>query len=100
MLQLLRLRVVSATGRFGGTLGTPEPPLQSYAASPAPRIAEGIEVTRRCVTDIAEFASGLGARTGREVFHMGRGAFNPVISDGRTLFLTGYSTLYALRPRR
>jgi len=42
--------------------------------------------------------TGLGARTGREVFHMGRGAFNPVISDGRTIFLTGYSSLYALRP--
>jgi outer membrane protein assembly factor BamB len=43
--------------------------------------------------------TGLGARTGREVFHMGRGAFNPVISDGRTIFMTGYSSLYALRPR-
>src|SRR3954469_8840614 len=42
--------------------------------------------------------TGLGARTGREVFHMGRGSFNPVISDGRTIFLTGYSSLYALRP--
>jgi outer membrane protein assembly factor BamB len=42
--------------------------------------------------------TGLGARTGRLVFHMGRGAFNPVISDGRTIFLTGYSSLYALRP--
>ena len=42
--------------------------------------------------------TGLGVRTGREVFHMGRGAFNPVISDGRTIFLTGYSSLYALRP--
>jgi outer membrane protein assembly factor BamB len=44
--------------------------------------------------------TGLGARTGREVFHIGRGAFNPVISDGRTIFLTGYSSLYALRPQR
>jgi outer membrane protein assembly factor BamB len=44
--------------------------------------------------------TGLGARTGREVFHMGRGAFNPVVSDGRTIFLTGYSSLYALRPKR
>ena len=43
--------------------------------------------------------TGLGVRTGRKVFSMGRGAFNPVISDGRTIFLTGYSTLYALRPR-
>ena len=36
--------------------------------------------------------TGLGARTGHKVFHMGRGAFNPVISDGRTIFLTGYSS--------
>jgi outer membrane protein assembly factor BamB len=44
--------------------------------------------------------TGLGARTGKEVFHMGRGAFNPVISDGRTIFLTGYSSVYALKPKR
>jgi outer membrane protein assembly factor BamB len=44
--------------------------------------------------------TGLGARTGRKVFHMGRGSFNPVISDGRTIYLTGYSSLYALRPKR
>jgi outer membrane protein assembly factor BamB len=42
---------------------------------------------------------GLGARTGRKVFFMRRGAFNPAISDGRTLFLTGYASLYALRPK-
>lgn len=44
--------------------------------------------------------TGLGARTGRKVFHIGRGSFNPVISDGRTIYLTGYSSLYALRPRK
>jgi outer membrane protein assembly factor BamB len=43
--------------------------------------------------------TGRGVRTGKAVFSMQRGAFNPVISDGRTIFLTGYSTLYALRPR-
>ena len=37
---------------------------------------------------------------GHTVFHMGRGSFNPVISDGRTIFLTGYSSLYALRPSK
>ena len=44
--------------------------------------------------------TGLGVRTGKKVFSMGRGAFNPVISDGRTIFLTGYSSLYALRPKK
>jgi len=43
---------------------------------------------------------GLGARTGRKVYDIRRGAFNPVVSDGRTIFLTGYSSLYALRPQR
>jgi len=41
---------------------------------------------------------GLGARTGRKVFDFGRGAYNPVVSDRRTIFLTGYSSLYAFRP--
>ena len=39
----LRLRVLSATGRIAATLAPPEPPLQSYAATPAPRIAEGLD---------------------------------------------------------
>ena len=44
--------------------------------------------------------TGLGARTGRVVFRFGHGAFNPVVSDGRMIFLTGSTTLYGLRPRR
>jgi hypothetical protein len=66
VLQLLRLRVVSATERFGGTLtsgAAPEPPLQSYAANPAPRIAEGLAISRQCIRDIAAVAAGAGART-------------------------------------
>ena len=41
---------------------------------------------------------GLGVRTGRKVFSFDRGGYNPVITDGRTLYLIGYSTMYALRP--
>jgi hypothetical protein len=41
---------------------------------------------------------GLGARTGRKVFEHSRGSYNPVISDGETIFLTGYHALYALEP--
>jgi outer membrane protein assembly factor BamB len=58
------------------------------------------------VGDIVYFANlgkkstiGLGARTGRKVFEFGRGSFNPVVSDGRRIYLTGYSSLYALRPK-
>lgn len=63
VLQILRLRVVAATERFRPNLAPPEPPLQSYAANPAPRIQEGLSVTRRCVEQIAAEASALGART-------------------------------------
>ena len=63
VLQVLRLRVVSVTDRFGGW-GTPaEPPLQSYAADPAPRIAEGLRISADCVRAIAGDAAAAGART-------------------------------------
>jgi outer membrane protein assembly factor BamB len=42
---------------------------------------------------------GLGARTGRAVFRFPRGGFNPVVSDGRSLFLVGYSSLTQLTPK-
>lgn len=63
VLQTLRLRVVSATERFSYALAPPEPPLQSYAARPAPRIAQGLAITRRVVAEIASEASTAGART-------------------------------------
>ncbi len=44
--------------------------------------------------------TGLDVRTGRPVFHIKRGAFNPVISDGKRLYLTGFATQYALEPKR
>ncbi len=43
--------------------------------------------------------TGLGARTGRKVFRFTRGGFNPVVSDGRFLYVVGYSSLSRLRPR-
>jgi hypothetical protein len=41
---------------------------------------------------------GLGTRTGRVKFHRHQGAYDPVVSDGRRLYLTGNHTLTALRP--
>ncbi|HJR58816.1 MAG TPA: SGNH/GDSL hydrolase family protein [Vicinamibacterales bacterium] len=64
VLQVLRLRIVTATDRFRGTAGPPEPPLQTYAANPAPRIARGIAFTRDAVAGIAAEAGRAGARTG------------------------------------
>lgn len=43
---------------------------------------------------------GLNARTGREVWRFNRGGFNPAISDGKRLYITGYSSVYAFEPRR
>jgi outer membrane protein assembly factor BamB len=41
---------------------------------------------------------GLGISTGRVVFAFPTGAFDPAISDGQNLYLTGYTGLYALTP--
>jgi outer membrane protein assembly factor BamB len=41
---------------------------------------------------------GLGISTGRVLFEMDTGAFDPVISDGKDIYLTGYTSLYGLAP--
>jgi outer membrane protein assembly factor BamB len=42
---------------------------------------------------------GLDARTGRRVFFFHDGAFNPVVCDDSTVYLTGYSMLYQMIPK-
>jgi outer membrane protein assembly factor BamB len=42
---------------------------------------------------------GLGVSTGRKVFEFHTGSFDPVISDGKRIYLTGTTGLYALVPR-
>jgi outer membrane protein assembly factor BamB len=41
---------------------------------------------------------GLGISTGRVLFEDDTGAFDPVISDGADIYLTGYSSLFGLAP--
>jgi outer membrane protein assembly factor BamB len=41
---------------------------------------------------------GFRATDGRQVFASRDGAYNPVISDGRLLYMTGYRVIYALKP--
>lgn len=43
---------------------------------------------------------GLDVRTGQQVFAFPDGAFNPVISDFTAIYLSGYTKLYQLLPRR
>ncbi|HXR29950.1 MAG TPA: PQQ-binding-like beta-propeller repeat protein [Solirubrobacterales bacterium] len=42
--------------------------------------------------------SGYMMRSGRHVFRYRRGTYSPVISDGRRIYLTGYSSITALQP--
>jgi outer membrane protein assembly factor BamB len=41
----------------------------------------------------------LSARSGRVIWSLGKGAFNPAISDGKRVYITGYSTIYAFESR-
>jgi outer membrane protein assembly factor BamB len=41
---------------------------------------------------------GLGISTGRLIFTKDTGSFDPVVSDGTDIYLTGYTSLYALAP--
>lgn len=53
---------------------------------------------------VAEFSdkttSGFMMRSGRRVFRYPKGTYSPVISDGRRIYLTGYSSITALQPHR
>jgi outer membrane protein assembly factor BamB len=58
------------------------------------------------VGDVVYFADlgramtiGLKVRGGKQVFHWDIGAYDPVISDGQRLYLTGNRSLSALEPR-
>ena len=44
--------------------------------------------------------AGLNLRTGQQVFSFPDGDFSPVITDGKVVFLIGYSTIYQMLPRR
>jgi outer membrane protein assembly factor BamB len=53
---------------------------------------------------VAEFSNGktngYDMRTGHKVFHYKTGTYTPVISDGRRIYLVGYSSINALEPVR
>jgi outer membrane protein assembly factor BamB len=53
---------------------------------------------------VAEFTNktttGFMMRSGRRAWRYPKGTYTPVISDGRRIYLTGYSSITALRPHR
>jgi outer membrane protein assembly factor BamB len=42
----------------------------------------------------------LSAKTGRTLWSLGRGAFNPAISDGIRVYITGYGSVYGFATKR
>ena len=69
---------------------------------PGGRISGSATIVGRIVyfADLASHRTyGLGISTGRTVFQMHTGSFDPVISDGQDIYLTGYTGLYGLAPR-
>lgn len=42
--------------------------------------------------------TGLNTTTGKKVFSIAQGAFDPVISDGHVIYLSGYNVLFAFEP--
>ncbi len=66
------------------------------------RISGSATIVGRYVyfADLGEHRTyGLGISTGRVAFELHTGAFDPVISDGKNIYLTGYTALYAFAPR-
>lgn len=47
----------------------------------------------------ARTTTALSARNGRVLWRFDRGGFNPTISDGKRIYVTGYSSVYAFEPR-
>ncbi len=68
---------------------------------PGGRISGSATIVGRVVyfADLARHRTyGLGISTGRLLFQMHTGSFDPVISDGQNIYLTGYTGLYGLAP--
>jgi outer membrane protein assembly factor BamB len=43
---------------------------------------------------------GYAVKKGQKVFYSDQGEYNPVISDGNAIYLTGYSTIRAFKPKK
>lgn len=68
----------------------------------------GIILGSASVIDRTVYVAGIGPNIGtfgyavskgQEVFHSNQGEYNPVLSDGRRIYLTGYSSIQAFKPK-
>ena len=106
-----RRRRSAAAGRPSSSAPTPA---ASTRSTPAPARSDGRSSRRAgspapssVIGPVVYFANletrethGLDVRTGKEVFRHKGGGFAPPISDGETLYLTGYATQLAFKPRK
>jgi outer membrane protein assembly factor BamB len=51
------------------------------------------------VSNLKKRTFAFGARTGQQLWETNKGGFNPAISDGRRIYLVGYSSLFAMKPK-
>jgi outer membrane protein assembly factor BamB len=72
-----------------------------WAVSAGGRVSGSVSVVGNIVY-VSEFddttTSGFDVRSGEKVFGKSTGAYTPVISDGHWIYLTGYSSISALKP--
>ena len=68
---------------------------------------DGIVLGSSSVVGETVYVSGIGpnigtfgfdVKNGKKVFHNDQGEYNPVISDGKKIYLTGASTIRAFKP--
>jgi outer membrane protein assembly factor BamB len=74
-----------------------------WTARPGGRISGGVSVVGHIAywSDLdSKSTFGANVRTGKLLFRRRGGAYNPVVSDGKTIYLTGYNTISALEPAR
>jgi len=90
-------------GSYDGTLYALDARTGStrWTQEAAGRISGGVSVVGR-IAYYADLDSkstfGADVRTGKIVFRRGRGMYNPVTSDGRRIYLTGYNSITAYDP--
>jgi outer membrane protein assembly factor BamB len=74
-----------------------------WTAQGGGRISGGVTVIGSIVffADLdSKSTYGVGVRSGTRLFHSNRGIFNPVVSDGRRIYLVGYTSITALEPAK
>ena len=82
---------------------TANPGAVRWTARGGGRISGGPSIVGRVVyfADLdSKSTYGVGTATGRHLFKLRRGRYNPVVSDGRRIYVTGFGSITKLTPRR